>query len=85
MTKKVDQLGRFAMLRGTLLQLPTMRPLKIGSAGETVWIALDYDVRDLMLDHGERTIVEAPARVLAYALDDAVLEVRAAAGSTTQG
>jgi hypothetical protein len=72
----IDHVGRFAMLRGTLLELPATRPLEVASASGALWLTLDDDPRDLVLDHGERVLLEAPNRVLAYALDDALMEVR---------
>jgi hypothetical protein len=65
---------RFAMQRGTILQLPATRPLEVTSSGGTVSLTLDNDPRDLMLGHGERVLLEISERVLAYALDDALLK-----------
>jgi Protein of unknown function (DUF2917) len=73
---KIDTVGQFAMLRGTLLELPATRPLEVTSAGGTLWLTLDNDPRDLVLDHGQRVLLKAPQRVLAYALDDALMDVR---------
>ncbi|WP_167772787.1 DUF2917 domain-containing protein [Ramlibacter humi] len=74
---KINQSGRFAMMRKTLVDLPPERPLDVASAGGTLWLTLDGDPRDLVLERGERVLIEAPGRVIAYAFDDAVLEVRA--------
>jgi hypothetical protein len=79
----IDHVGRFAMLRGTLVELPTSRPLEVASAGGALWLTLDDDPRDLVLDHGERVLLEAPNRVLACALDDALMEVRKTSPSST--
>jgi Protein of unknown function (DUF2917) len=76
MLMKIDHIGRFAMLRGSLVELPAIRPLEVASAGGALWLTLDNDPRDLVLDRGERVVLEAPQRVLAYALDDALMEVR---------
>lgn len=73
---KIDQVGRFAMLRGSLLELPPARPVVVASAGGSLWLTLDNDPRDLVLKCGESVVVEAPKRVLAFALEDAMMEVR---------
>lgn len=73
---KVEHFGRFVMLRGSVLELPATRPLEVASAGGALWLTLDNDPRDLVLDHGERVLLEAPGRVLAYALEHAQMEVR---------
>ena len=67
--------GRFAMLRRTLLELPDDRPLDVACGAGTLWLTLDNDPRDLVLERGERVRLEAPRRVLAYAFDDSVLEL----------
>ena len=72
----LDHTGRFAMLRSSLLELPKQRPLDISCGAGTLWLTLDNDPRDLVLERGERTRIEARRRVLVYAFDDAVLEVR---------
>ena len=72
---KIDQPGQFALLRKSVVELPSTRPLHVGSGGGTLWLTLDGDPRDLVLEPGERVLVEAPGRVLAYALEDALLEV----------
>lgn len=74
---KIDQPGTFALLRKTLVELPPARPLDVASGGGTLWLTLDGDPRDLVLERGERVLIEAPGRVIAYAFDDAVLEVKA--------
>lgn len=73
---KIDHVGRFAMLRGTLVELPATRPLEVTSAGGTLWVTQDNDPRDLVLNHGECVLLDGPTRILAYALDDALMEVR---------
>lgn len=67
--------GRFAMLPHTLLELPGDRPLDVACGAGTLWLTLDNDPRDLVLGHGDRVRLEAHRRVLAYAFDDAVLEL----------
>jgi hypothetical protein len=72
---RTDSAERLPMTRKTVLELPPQRPLDVRSAGGTVWLTLDGDPRDLVLERGERVLIEARGRVLAYAFDDAVLEV----------
>ena len=67
--------GRFAMLRRSLLELPAHRPLDVACGAGTLWLTLDNDQRDLVLERGERVRLEARRRVLVYAFDDAVLEL----------
>ena len=73
---RVDHAGRFAMLPRTLLELPRHRPLDVACGDGTLWLTLDNDPRDFVLERGERVRIEADGRVLAYALGAAVLEVR---------
>ncbi len=68
--------GRFAMLRGSLLELPP-GPLQVASGGGTLWVTFDGDPPDLVLEPGDRLRVPAGERALAYAMGDAVLEVQA--------
>lgn len=70
----IDAPGRFAMLRRTLLELPRDE-LLVGCAGGSLWLTLDHDLRDIVLEPGDRLQVDGRRRVLAYALEDAVLEV----------
>ena len=67
--------GRFAMLRRSLLELPADRPLDVACGAGTLWLTLDNDPRDLVLERGERVRLEARRRVLVYAFDDSVLEL----------
>jgi hypothetical protein len=73
---KLDHPGRFAMLPRTLLEIPARRPVDVSSGGGTIWLTLDDDPRDVVLERGEQVRIESNRRVLAYALDSAVLEVR---------
>ena len=73
---RLDHTGRFAMLSRTLLELPADRPLDVACADGTLWLTLDNDPRDLVLERGERARIEANRRVLAYAFADSVLELR---------
>jgi hypothetical protein len=72
----LDHTGRFAMLRRSLLELPQDRPLDVACDAGTLWLTLDNDPRDLVLERGERVRLEANRRVLVYAFDDSVLAVR---------
>jgi Protein of unknown function (DUF2917) len=71
---KIDACGRFAMLRRTLLELPRGE-LRVACASGSLWLTLDHDPRDIVLEAGERIALDGRRRVLAYALEDAVLEV----------
>lgn len=71
-----EDIERFTLVQGALLALPSIRPLEVASGGGTLWLTLDNDPRDLVLEPGERVLLEAPGRVLAHALENAVLEVR---------
>ncbi|KRB68983.1 DUF2917 domain-containing protein [Noviherbaspirillum sp. Root189] len=73
---KIDHGGRFTMLRGTVLELPPARPVMVASAGGSLWLTLDHDPRDLVLNYGESVLLVGLDRVLAFALEDAVMEVR---------
>lgn len=72
---KIDHPGRFPMPRRTLLELPAGH-WQVGSGGGTLWLTLDEDPRDIVLEPGERWTVQPGERALVYALDDAVLELR---------
>jgi hypothetical protein len=72
---KLDHAGRFAMLPRSLLELPGRRPLDVACSDGTLWLTLDNDPRDFVLERGERVRIEANQRVLAYAFDAAVMEV----------
>lgn len=72
----LDHAGRFAMLRGHLLETPPGRGFDLGCAGGTLWVTLDHDPRDFVLDAGDTLRVEPRHRVLVHALDDSVLVLR---------
>lgn len=72
---RLTHTGRFAMLSQSLLELPGDRPLDVACSAGTLWLTLDNDPRDLVLGPGDRVRLEAHRRVLAYAFDDAVLEL----------
>ena len=69
--------GTYRLAARGLAQLPSRRPLEVASAAGTLWLTLDGDPRDLVLERGERVLIEARGRVIASAFDAAVVEVRA--------
>lgn len=79
-----DAPGRVAMLRRTLLELPRGE-LLVGCASGSLWLTLDDDPRDIVLEAGERIALDGRRRALAYALEDAVLEVAPVAAPATSG
>jgi len=70
-----DRSGRFALLRRSLMQLPP-GALDVSCAGGSLWLTLDDDPRDIVLAPGDRFQIDGNRKVLAYALEDSVLEVR---------
>jgi len=70
----IDSPGRFAMLRRTLLELPRGE-LLVGCASGSLWLTLDHDLRDIVLGPGDQLRLDGRRRALAYALEDAVMEV----------
>ena len=72
----LDHAGRFAMLRGHLLEMPRDATLDLACGAGTLWVTIDHDPRDFVLEPGERMRVPRGARALVNALDDAVLELR---------
>lgn len=73
----IDPPGRFAMLRRTLLEVPPGRALRVACAGGSLWLTLDHDLRDIVLERGDSVDVAGDRRALVYALEDAVLELAA--------
>lgn len=73
---RLDHTGRFAMLRGNLLEMPPGRSLEVACGAGTLWVTLDNDLRDIVLTPGEGLRVTRGQRALVHALDDAVLELR---------
>jgi hypothetical protein len=76
---KIESAGRFAMLRRTLLELPQGREWRVACGAGCLWLTLDGDLRDIVLEQGEASVVPASRRALVYAFDDSVLEVSAGA------
>jgi len=72
----LDHTGRFAMLQRSLLELPNDRPLDVACDAGTLWLTLDNDPRDFVLNRGQRVRLEANRRVLVYAFEDAVMALR---------
>ena len=79
-----DACGCVAMLRRTLLELPR-GALTIRCASGSLWLTLDHDPRDIVLEAGERLALDGRRRALAYALEDAVLEVAPVSAPATAG
>ena len=73
----LDAPGTHRLPARGLAELPSHRPLEVASAAGTLWLTLDGDPRDLVLERGERVLIEARGRVIASAFDAAVVEVRA--------
>ena len=69
--------GRFAMLRRTLLEVPPGRDLRVACGGGSLWLTLDNDRRDIVLERGDSIELAGDRRALVYALEDAVLELEA--------
>lgn len=78
---RLDHTGRFAMLRGNLLEMPPGGPLDVACGAGTLWLTLDNDLRDIVLGPGDAFAVPRGRRALVHALDDAVLELRQPATS----
>ena len=74
---RLDHTGRFAMLRGNLLEMPKGIPLDVSCGAGTLWVTLDNDIRDIVLTPGDAFSIPRGKRALVHALDDAVLELRA--------
>lgn len=74
---RVDHPGRFAMLRRTVLELPQGRELQVACGAGALWLTLDNDLRDIVLQQDESFRVPADRRALVYAFRDSVLEMSA--------
>ena len=72
---RVDRPGRFAMLRGSLLEVPQEAPMLLACGAGELWVTQDGDLRDIVLQPGERFTPDRGRRVLVSALEDSVLEV----------
>jgi len=68
--------ARFAMPRRTLLEVPVGRPWQVTCGSGSLWVTLDHDLRDIVLERGQAFAVRADQRALVFALDDAVLELQ---------
>jgi hypothetical protein len=75
---RVDHPGRFALLRGKLLEVPQEEAMRLACAAGELWITQDGDLRDIVLRAGEDFTTLPGRRVLVSALEDSVLEVRTA-------
>jgi hypothetical protein len=78
---RLDHTGRFAMLRGNLLEMPRGAALDVSCGAGTLWVTLDNDIRDIVLTPGDAVCVPRGKRALVHALDDAVLELREASAA----
>jgi hypothetical protein len=67
--------ARFSLSRRTLLEVPTGQAWLVGCGTGSLWLTLDHDPRDIVLEPGEHWAVAAGQRALVYALEDAVLQL----------
>lgn len=65
------------VLKGDLLTVDQGGPVEIGCESGAIWITQDNDVRDVVLNAGERFITDRSGAVLVYALQPAVLTTTA--------
>lgn len=71
----LDHPGSFALPRHSLVELLRGQAYEVGSAAGTLWLTLDHDTRDIVLEPGESFRVDGRQRVLVHALSDAVLRL----------
>lgn len=71
----LDHAGRFALPRHTLVTLPP-GAWEVAAASGALWLTLDHDPRDIVLEPGEAFAVDGRRRALVHALQDAVLVLR---------
>jgi len=65
--------------RGQVSRLSGARPAYLASAAGTLWVTIDHDVRDIVLEPGQGMAVGGSADLLVCALGGpAVLELRPA-------
>lgn len=57
--------------KGEILRLAHGRGRRIESLAGSLWITVDHDRRDIVVDAGEGYTVDAPGDVIVSALDDA--------------
>lgn len=65
--------------RGQVSRLRGARPAYLASAAGTLWVTIDHDLRDIVLEPGQGVAVAGTAELLVCALGGpAVLELRPA-------
>jgi hypothetical protein len=70
---------RLLLQRGQTSRLPEARATHLCSAAGTLWITIDHDVRDIVLEPGQCFTVQSDEAVTISALSGpAVLDLRAA-------
>lgn len=62
--------------RGALLSIPDLAGLKLACREGTLWLTLDHDLRDIVLEEGQSFTGTQHRRALVYALKPACLTVR---------
>lgn len=71
---------RLLLQRGQTSRLPEARATRLCSAAGTLWITVDHDSRDIVLEPGQCFVVPSDETVTISALSGpAVLDLRAAA------
>lgn len=64
--------------KGALMTLEEAVPVEIACESGAVWITQDNDIRDVVLNAGERFVSDRPGNVLVYALQPTVMTARPA-------
>lgn len=70
------QAQELRMLPRSLFSVPDAAGLEITCREGTVWITLDHDVRDIVLDAGQSFVAHEHRRGLIYALGTARVDLR---------
>ncbi|MEJ6001475.1 DUF2917 domain-containing protein [Paucibacter soli] len=71
------QQAQLRLERGQVSRLSDARPSYLASAAGTLWVTIDHDLRDIVLEPGQGMAVDANAELLICALGGpAVLELR---------
>jgi hypothetical protein len=61
-----------------LLEVPQAQGVRIGCTRGSLWITVDGDPRDVVLEAGESFVGERPGRMLVYALSPSSLSMQPA-------
>ena len=70
---------RLLLQRGQISRLPEARATHLCSASGTLWITIDHDTRDIVLEPGQCFVVQSAEAVTVSALSGpAVLDLRPA-------